>query len=52
MVEVAENQKTELLVLIDDFIHDISAQNIIETTVVIDRLLDIRNLAETIAVPV
>lgn len=52
MVEVAENPKTEMLVLIDEFIHDISTQAVIETTVVIDRLLDMRNLAETITVPV
>jgi hypothetical protein len=35
-------QETEVLVLIDAFIHDISSQNIIETSVVVDRLLDIR----------
>jgi hypothetical protein len=35
-------QETEVLVLIDTFIHDISWQNIIETSVVVDRLLDIR----------
>jgi hypothetical protein len=51
MVELEENQKTELLILIDEFIHDISGRSIIETTTVIDRLLDVRNLAELIAVP-
>jgi hypothetical protein len=44
-------QETEVLVLIDAFIHDISSQNIIETSVVIDRLLDIR-LATITAAPV
>jgi hypothetical protein len=42
-------QETEVLVLIDAFIHDISSQNIIETSVVIDRLLDIRLVALTAA---
>jgi hypothetical protein len=46
-----ENQ-TEVLVLIDEFINDISRQNIIETTVVIDRMLDIRSAYEKVAVPV
>jgi hypothetical protein len=42
-------QETEVLVLIDTFIHDISSQNIIETSVVVDRLLDIRLAAITTA---
>jgi hypothetical protein len=44
-------QEIEVLVLIDAFIHDISSQNIVETSVVIDRLLDIR-LAAIATAPV
>lgn len=51
MIELEEKQKTELLVLIDGFIHDISGRSIVETTVVVDRLLDMRNIAELITVP-
>jgi hypothetical protein len=44
--------QTELLVAIDVFISDIAKQSMIDTSSVIDRLLDIRNLAEETAVPV
>lgn len=46
------DHQTELLVAIDVFISDIAKQSIIETAVVIDHLLDIRNLAEARTVPV
>lgn len=46
-METLVEQQTEVLVLIDSFIHDIAKQNIVETSVVIDRLLDIRNTVET-----
>lgn len=42
----------EVLVLIDEFIRDISKQNIVESSVVIDRLLDIRLAYEKITVPI
>lgn len=51
MVEVLDDARTEILVMIDEFINDISGQNIIDTTFVIDRLLDIRNLSEKTIVP-
>jgi hypothetical protein len=41
--------ETEILVLIDAFIHDISSRTVIETSVVVDRLLDIRLLTITAA---
>lgn len=46
MTELLEEQRTELLVMIDEFIHDIAKKNLVETSVVIDRLLDIRNFAD------
>lgn len=42
-METILNEQTEVLVLIDDFIHSIAKQNIVETSLVIDRLLDIRS---------
>jgi hypothetical protein len=45
-------EQTALLICIDEFISDIAKQSMIDTSSVIDRLLDIRNLAEDIAVPV
>lgn len=50
MIDEATN--TELLVMIDEFINDISSQTIIETSVVIDMLLDMRNLTERTIVPI
>ena len=46
MTELLEEQRTEVLIMIDEFIQDIASKNFIETTVVIDRLLDIRNFTE------
>lgn len=51
-MKTAEEQKIEILVLIDDFIHDISGKNLVETATVIDRLLDIRNTIETTTAPI
>ena len=45
-------EQIALLVCIDEFIADIAKQSMIDTSSVIDRLLDIRNLAEQTAVPV
>lgn len=45
-METLTEEQTEVLVLIDSFLHDIAKQNIVETSVVIDRLLDIRNAVE------
>lgn len=44
-------QALEAKIMIDEFINKISGQSIVETAVVIDHLLDIRNTIETIAVP-
>jgi hypothetical protein len=45
-------EQTALLVCIDEFISDIAKQSVIDTGSVVDRLLDIRNLAEDTVVPV
>lgn len=47
-----EEQNLELKVMIDDFINRISGQSVVETVVVIDYLLDVRNIVEGKAVPV
>ena len=47
MVELEESLETELLILIDEFIQDISGKNLVETGVVIDRLLDMRKTVMT-----
>lgn len=51
MIDEVEDQRTEMLVMIDEFIQDISGKTLVETVVVIDRLLDMRNYAEKITVP-
>ena len=45
-------QPSEAKIMIDDFIHKISGQSIVETSVVIDHLLDIRNAIELATAPV
>ncbi len=45
-------EQTALLIFIDEFIFDISKQSVVDTASVVDRLLDIRNLAELSVVPV
>lgn len=52
MIDEVEDQRTEILVMIDEFIQDIAGKNLVETTLVIDRLLDMRNYAEKMTVPV
>jgi hypothetical protein len=47
-----EDNQIEILVLIDEFIRDISKQNIVDTSTVIDRMLDIRLAYERTIVPV
>lgn len=49
MIELEETLETELLILIDEFIQDISGKNLVETGVVVDRLLDMRNAVMTAA---
>jgi hypothetical protein len=46
------DNQVELFVLIDEFIKDISGQNIVATSLVVDRLLDIRNNIELTIAPV
>ena len=51
MIDEAEDQRTEILVMIDEFIQDISGKTLVETVLVIDRLLDMRNYTEKTTVP-
>lgn len=49
---MTEQEVSEAMLMIDEFIHKISGQSIVETSVVIDHLLDIRNSIQTTTVPV
>ena len=47
---VNEETNLEIRIMIDEFIHDISKQSLIETSTVVDRLLDIRNITDIVPV--
>ena len=49
---MTEQEVPEAMLMIDEFIHKISGQSIVEVSVVIDHLLDIRNSIQSITVPV